>query len=505
MTQNSLRPRRAGVATFMLATLAGAGAVLACPTPLDSDARNNRVPQQSLLAPRAAPSVAVDGAPEVQIPMRSPETATPCEGGFAGPYPCLNVDLAAVLPMSDIGGGEGNDIWGWTDPQSGTEYAIMGRTNGTAFIDVSDPEAPRYLGNLPTQTSSSLWRDVKVYDNHAYIVAEASGHGMQVFDLTQLRELTGPPITFLSTTLYTDFGAAHNIVINEDSGFAYAVGTRNSDDGCAGGLHMIDISTPDEPQFAGCYSGDGYTHDAQCIMYDGPDPDYNSGNREICFNYNEDTLTIVDVTNKSAPVMISRTGYFGSDYTHQGWVTDDHRFLLMDDEGDERDFGHNTKTYIWNIENLDNPTVIGTYLARTAAIDHNLYIRGNFAYQANYRAGIRILDLEDIANGNLSETGFFDIYPSNDAANFNGSWSIYPFFESGVVVASNIEQGLLVIRPETLALPFTVATADSELGVCGDGDATTQVDVGAGPDFEGQVSLSVAGAPPGLGKLRHEA
>ena len=57
---------------------------------------------------------------------------------------------------------------------------------GAAFVDVTDPTHPVYLGNLPTQTGNSLWRDIKVYRNYAFIVSEASGHGMQVFDLTQL-------------------------------------------------------------------------------------------------------------------------------------------------------------------------------------------------------------------------------------------------------------------------------------------------------------------------------
>ncbi|MEM9055869.1 MAG: choice-of-anchor B family protein [Pseudomonadota bacterium] len=492
------RAHRPRVTPLLVSALLGAGAAWACPTPVDSDSRYNRIPQMSVVTPRAQPGDTVVPLPRATVPLRSPEAATPCVDGFAGPYPCQNVDLAAIVPLSDIGGGEGNDIWGWTDPLTGREYAIMGRTNGTAFVDISEPEAPRYLGNLPTHTSSSPWRDVKVYDNHAYVVAEASGHGMQVFDLTQLRGLTGPPLTFLSTAHYGEFGASHNIVVNEDSGFAYAVGTRNNDDGCAGGLHMIDIRTPGSPQFAGCYAADGYTHDAQCVTYTGPDPDYNTGNREICFNYNEDTLTIVDVTDKGAPVLISRTGYFGSGYTHQGWVTDDQRYVLLDDEGEERDFGHNTKTYVWNIENLDNPVVISSYLAPTAAIDHNLYIRGNYAFQANYRAGVRILDLEDIASGTLRETGFFDFFPSNDAASFNGAWSLYPYFASGVVIASGIEQGLIVLRPDVLALPFTLQVGDPALSVCGAGQASTDVSLAAGPVPSGDVTLSVDGLPAGV-------
>ncbi len=44
----------------------------------------------------------------------------------------------------------GNDIWGWADPMTGREYALMGMTDGTAFVDVTDPDNPAVLGKLPT-------------------------------------------------------------------------------------------------------------------------------------------------------------------------------------------------------------------------------------------------------------------------------------------------------------------------------------------------------------------
>ncbi|MGB0386144.1 MAG: choice-of-anchor B family protein [Ardenticatenaceae bacterium] len=367
--------------------------------------------------------------------------ATPCVAGDAGGYPCKNVDLLAFMPLAQIGGGEGNDIWGWTDPETGKEYAIMGRTSGTSFVDISNPENPIYLGNLPAHTANSSWRDLKVYNNHAFIVSEASNHGMQIFDLTELRDVSNPPVPFSNTAHYGDFGNAHNIVINEESGFAYAVGTGT----CSAGLHMVNISTPTNPTNAGCFSSDGYTHDAQCVMYNGPDTAHQG--QEICFNSNEDTLTIVDVSNKNSPAQLSRTGYNGSRYTHQGWLTEDHTYFLLDDELDEQGSGHNTRTYIWDVSDLDSPSLIGTYNATTAAIDHNLYIKGQHAYQSNYRAGLRILDVSDISNANLTETAYFDIYPNSDSASFNGTWSNYPYFESGVVIVSGIEQGLFILQP----------------------------------------------------------
>ncbi|MEL7450032.1 MAG: choice-of-anchor B family protein [Pseudomonadota bacterium] len=369
--------------------------------------------------------------------------AAACVDGMADEFACLNVDLQSWLPTSEIGGGDGTDLWGWTDRQTSKEYALMGTTTGTAFVDVTDSVNPVYLGFLPTQTVESPWRDIKVYADHAFIGADGGGpHGMQVFDLTRLRALTGaPPATLTPDTVYSEFNRSHNIVIDEQSGFAFAVGTNT----CGAGLHIVDIRVPLSPTFAGCFDSDGYTHDAQCVTYNGPDRDFQG--REICFNANEDTLTIVDVTDKASPAQLSRTGYSGSGYTHQGWLTEDQRYFLLDDEFDERDNGHNTRTRIWDVSDLTQPAIIGVSDGTTAAVDHNLYIHQGLVYQANYESGLRILAGADIASGTLTEIAWFDTHPEGNAASFKGAWSTYPYFDSGNVLVSTRDRGLFVVRP----------------------------------------------------------
>ena len=366
------------------------------------------------------------------------------DNGMADIYPCENIDLMHRVHldvMSDNANAKGSDIWGWTDPETGKEYALMTMTFATSFVDISDPKNPIVIGSLDTATFGSTWRDVKTYNNYAYIVSEAANHGMQVFDLTQLRNIDNPPVEFTATNRYTEFGSAHNIVINEDSGFAYAVGTRT----CRGGLHMIDLQNPAAPANAGCFSNDGYTHDAQCVNYIGADIEHVG--KEICFNSNEDTITIVDASNKDAPIRLSRTGYSGSQYTHQGWLTDDHRYYLMNDELDEQNLGHKTKTYIWDMLDIDAPQLLGFYNGPKNSIDHNLYIKGNLAFLTNYTSGLRIVDISDIGNGNLQEIASFDGYPANDSATFNGAWSNYPYFESGNIIMSDFDGGLFILHP----------------------------------------------------------
>jgi choice-of-anchor B domain-containing protein len=381
----------------------------------------------------------------ISIPV-TPLGPTPCVNGFAGPYPCARVDVASFVPIASIGGGRANDIWGWTDPATQKEYALVGRTTGTSFVDISNPGAPVYLGTLPPHTTSSTWRGIKVYANHAFIVSEAAGHGLQVFDLTQLRSVTAPPVTFSETAHYAGFSNSHTVAVNEETGFLYAAGTNT----CAGGLHMIDVRNPGTPVFSGCFSADGYTHDTQCVLYVGPHAVYTG--REICFNSNENTLTVVDVTNKSSPVMLARKTYAGWGYTHQGWLTPDHRYFLLDDEKDETSLKTNTRTHVWDVSLLTAPRVIGIYEGASTAIDHNQYIKGSHAFQSNYRSGLRVLNTTGVATARLREIGFFDVHPEDDEPTYSGTWSNYPFFPSGVVAVSNIERGLFVLRPKLTPL-----------------------------------------------------
>ncbi|HSH05975.1 MAG TPA: choice-of-anchor B family protein, partial [Anaerolineae bacterium] len=425
------------------------------------------------------------------LPARNaaPLSLTPCIDGSADIYPCHNADLLAFMPINDIGGGSANDIWGWTDPTTNQEYVILGRSTGTSFINISNPQTPLYLGNLPAHNNSaSTWRDIKVYNNHAFIVSETSGHGMQIFDLTRLRGLTTPQ-QFTPDTRYTGFGSAHNIVINEQSGFAFGVGTNT----CSGGLHFVDITTPTSPLNAGCFAADGYTHDAQCIIYQGPDTTYQ--NQEICFNSNTDTLTIVDVTTKNAPQQISRSGYPNAGYTHQGWTTPDHAYYLMNDELDELNQGHNTRTRIWDIRDLDSPQLIGIYDASVPSTDHNLYINDNYAYLSNYSSGLRILDTSAIATGNLTEVAYFDTYPQDNNAGFSGSWSNYPFFTSGVIPVSDRQGGLFLIQP-TLNADYFLTTNTPIGTTCNTDTYDYLIDISPRNNYTGNVTFSTPNLPP---------
>lgn len=381
---------------------------------------------------------------------------TPCNGGSAADFECEGVDLLAFMNITDLGGDRGtevNDVWGWTDPQTGKEYALVGRTDGTSFVDISNPTRPVLVGFLPRTEGSptAIWRDIKVYRDHAYIVADASGeHGVQVFDLARLRGVSSPQ-TFTPDTTYHGIASAHNIVINEATGFAYAVGASSGGESCGGGLHMIDIRDPKKPTFAGCFAdpqtgraATGYSHDAVCVTYAGPDSDYTG--REICFGSNETALSIADVTDKQSPKALSRASYPNVAYSHQAWPSEDHRYLFMNDELDELQGNvKQTRTLVWDISDLEDPQLVAEFAGTTEASDHNLYIRGNLMYQSHYQAGLRIVDISDPTQPR--EVGYFDTVPyGENTPGFGGSWSNYPYFESGTIIVTSGSEGLFLVK-----------------------------------------------------------
>ncbi|MFQ5680016.1 MAG: choice-of-anchor B family protein [Gemmatimonadota bacterium] len=380
-----------------------------------------------------------------------------CEEGAARDFTCEGVNLVSFLPLPRLGGARGvmvNDVWGWTDPETGKEYALVGRTDGTAFLDVSDPARPLYVGELPLTDGAvpNLWRDIKVYANHAFIVSDGAGpHGMQVFDLARLREVRQPPVTFTEDAHYDRIHSAHNLVIDEETGFAYVVGASMGGETCGGALHMVDIRDPEHPTFAGCYADPstgnaktGYTHDAQCVVYRGPDAAHVG--KEICFNSSETALGIADVTDKAHPVSLAVATYPNVGYAHQGWLSEDHRYFFLDDEEDEvAGSVPRTRTLVWDVQDLDDPVLAAEYLGQTEASDHNLYVRGRYMYQSNYVSGLRILDIADPTHP--VEVGYFDTVPwGNDTPGFAGSWSNYPFFESGVIVVTSMREGVFLLK-----------------------------------------------------------
>ncbi len=380
-----------------------------------------------------------------------------CEDGTVNDlFPCEGVDLLSMVSTDVLANDRGanlNDIWGWTDPESGREIVLAGRTDGTSFIDITDPANPMVIGQVMRTEGSpgAWWRDVKTYKNYAYIVADGSGeHGMQVFDLTRLLDVdpADMPVDFEPDMTYHGVASSHNIIINEETGYGYAVGSGSGPGGCGGQLHMLDLRDPGNPQFVGCYNNPEYggTHDSQCVIYRGSDADYVG--REVCINSNSSALILADVTDKDNPTTITVAEYPNTAYTHQGWLSEDHNYFYMNDELDEmNDIVDRTRTLIWDMSDLDEPILVNEFYHSNGASDHNLYVKGNLMYQSNYQAGLRILDITDPENP--VEVASFDTAPfADDVKGFAGSWSNYPYFKSGIIVVSSQAEGVFMLKKQ---------------------------------------------------------
>ncbi|MEM7244551.1 MAG: choice-of-anchor B family protein [Acidobacteriota bacterium] len=386
--------------------------------------------------------------------------------------------LHAWLTLDELSPGVsgGNDCWGYVSP-SGREYAIMGLRDGTVFVEISNPDNPLVIQHV--NGPNRIWRDIKVYRDHAYAVSEG-GQGIQVLDLSEIDEGT---ITLVRTIDDVGTSATHNVAINEDSGFLYRLG------GDTNGMRIYSLADPANPVHVASWL-ERYIHDAVIVTFDsGP----NVG-REIAFcnsGFNDgsiDTgLDILDLTNKQDIRVLSRYVYPQGQYSHQGWLSPDRQLLYVNDELDEVNNGVPTRTRIIDVSDLGNPQVVSEFSTGLAAIDHNLYVRGNLCFQANYRSGLRVFDVRDPQNPR--EVAFFDTYPANDRNRFNGLWSNYPYFPSGTIIGSDIERGLFVWSLGTAAdipnEPIPGAGAGGLGGLGGTGRYDPRAAVGKGPGTPG--------------------
>jgi choice-of-anchor B domain-containing protein len=355
-----------------------------------------------------------------------------------GDFPSDNVTLLSLLPPEVFPGSpsRGNDCWGYVSP-SGREYALMGMRNALVVVEVTEPSSPTIIGHVPHQESN--WSDVKTYQHYAYVVNE-SGGGIDVIDLSNVDD---GEVDYLQSV--TDGGAerSHNVAIDTHSGFLYLCGSNLAN----GRLAAFDLSDPADPTFAGTVpEGDGeYVHDAQVVTYtEGP-----YAGRQIAFGADGAFgLEVFDVTDKGNMFRLSQTPYPNLGYSHQCWLSDDRQYLYLNDELD----GVN-ETVIFEVTDLENPTIAGSYSSGGEPIDHDLYLHEGLIYEAQYTSGLRIFDATTDPL-NPEPVGFFDTYPGSEAAEFEGAWSVYPFFPSGNVLISTKRQGLFVVRPGPPPLVF---------------------------------------------------
>lgn len=347
-----------------------------------------------------------------------------------GQFGSDRVTLLANMPPALFGASSGNDCWGYVSP-SGREYAIMGLRNQVAFVEVTDPKHPVWFASVPHLAST--WGDIKVFGHHAYAVTEAIGSGVQVIDMSQIDS----HIVTLVKTIASP-GRTHNLALDTESGYLYTCGSRNG----TGTTMCFSLANPGDPVQVGADTmTDRYQHDAIVVPYtSGP-----YAGRQILFGFSEDRgVDIVDVTNKNDPFLIKRVIYPAMRYCHQGWLSADRKYLYVDDELDEAGTGEPTRTLVFDVSSLEHATYLNAFSTGLNASDHNQYFDGGFLFQANYKSGLRIFDTYR-RETNPRMAGFFDTYPDSNSSGFEGAWSTFPFFPSGTVIVSDINQGLFIL------------------------------------------------------------
>jgi choice-of-anchor B domain-containing protein len=363
-----------------------------------------------------------------------------CKNGEAGGLPCKNMDLVARV----TGSGGIADVWGWVDPETKDEYAIVGGTDGVHFYNVTKPTNPVHLGFVPGKTTPGVrWLEMEIVNDHLYWVCDLYPCGLQIFDLTRLRGVESA-LPVWRPDVVLPLGTFHSIDSNPKTNHIFLNGV-----GVAVGTPIImDVSVPLAPTPVGAMADDGYTHDSLCRTYKGPDKDHKG--HEICFNFNEDTVTIYDVTaNPQQPEMLSRSTYPNASYAHSGALTQDHKTLISTDEGDEQAKLIPSTLYIWDVRNLEKPKLINNWEARSHSIDHNIYQEKRALYHANYNNGFRILDLKKAHTGKLKEVAWIDTMPTADAAAFEGVWAAYPYLPSGNILVGDMSDGFFIVRPHS--------------------------------------------------------
>ncbi len=331
-----------------------------------------------------------------------------------------------------IGNNRYSNIWGYT--QNYKEYALLAcqgsstLTDACAIIDVTTPANPTTLFKVPGP--NSLWREIRTWQHYAYVTTEASDNtfGITIVDLQYLPDS-------IKTKQYTAGGIISNVhALHIEDGFLYLYGANNAVS--QSGALILDLTDPWNPIVAGAYTNN-YVHDGivrNNTMYAG----------EI-FN---GTVSIVDVSDKSAPVVINQQ-VTPNAFTHNTWLSTDSKYLFTTDEKAD------AFVTSYDISNPLNIVELDRYRRPPAggAIPHNTYIMRDSAvtgtntdwlHTSYYTMGTTIVDAAK--PDNLVEVAHYDTSPLTGNG-FQGAWGVYPYLPSGNVLVSDMELGLFVLQP----------------------------------------------------------
>lgn len=336
-------------------------------------------------------------------------------GAMGNAFAQLNMTLLDQIDYTQ----DLNDVWGWVDPDDGTEYALVGTVTGVSVVSLADPSNAVEVKFLPG--ANSTWRDIKTWGNYAYVTNETSG-GLMVIDLTNAPgNITAtnwaPNIPNLGT-----LSSAHNLYIDE-FGYCYLAGSNLN----GGGMLIVDVfTTPGSPIFVS-KAPNVYSHDV-----------YVRDNKMFSSEINVGHLSIYDVTNKTNITLLGQqtTPY---NFTHNAWLNDASDVVFTTDEKANAPVAAYDISDLGDIKELDQFRPILTLGA--SVIPHNVHVWNDWLIISYYTDGGIIADASRPEN--IIEVGNWDSFLGGNGG-YNGAWGAYPFLPSGIVLLTDIGNGLFV-------------------------------------------------------------
>jgi len=358
----------------------------------------------------------------------------------------LNMQFLGRINYQQLHSVNLNDVWGYVD-ETGKEYALVGTTDGVSVVDVTDPANPLEVFWAPGM--NSIWRDIDVWGDYAYVTTEAQ-EGLMIIDLSPLPSSTALSVTHYSGPVGSEWYSAHTIYI--DNGYAFINGANRGN----GGVIILDVATdPLNPTEVGVYDP-WYSHD--CWVKD---------NKLFAAHIVDGFFSVADITNLASPVFLASRST-PSNFTHNVWGNDDGSVVFTTDEVSGAFIASYDVSNLANINELDrvrsNP---GTFV-----IPHNVYFLNDFAVVSYYRDGVVVFDVMDPEN--MVEVAHYDTHPFTGDG-FQGCWSAYPYLPSGNILAADMQMGLYVLGTDYVRAAYLTGTVTDAGTTFPIGNANVQI------------------------------
>lgn len=343
------------------------------------------------------------------------------DAGHANMTLLAHLDLATLAgtpvhahhdePIQVSGPFSGSGNWGYTS-SGGRRFALTGNSAGLSIVDVTDPQRPHNVGLVGAPASQ--WREVRTYGSYVYVSTEAR-HGI---DIISMRDPGNPrKVRTWDRTLKS----AHTLWVDQERGLLFV----NGADGRRGGMRVLDVGrNPEDPEEIGRWDG-FYVHDS-----------YTRGDVLYASAIYEGVVALLDVSDPARIHEITRFAT-GRRFTHNSWLTRDGRYLFTTDEQPGAPLEG------WDLLDRMAPRKVSQYVARPGSIPHNVMVDQDRLLVAHYTEGVHLLDVRDPERPHL--LGYYDTFVG-PSVGFNGAWGAYIFPGTDLIVASDMSNGLFVLR-----------------------------------------------------------